>query len=293
MFDRENKYLLSSNTIKIINLFLFGIASAMLFLAFSFGIEAVNQKRGVRKGKIEPKLILNQKKSDLPSVKKPVVVIKNAATNEKVITPRTVRTPVVKKQYVPAIKNCSLVTNIRPSIINLNLYKNGVTQVKEPINYFRVYGRDVNTIKRQIWSCGPNRYINKSHVYAISQSRLAMDYNLEKQGGACTPNNVRIVVKTKITMPIWSADGYTSQSIKNSMTRFINGLKVHENGHGQIDLQYANILYNRLNKISASDCDQVRSQIKATYQNTIRELGNVQHNYEIRTRYGARQGGWL
>ncbi len=308
MFDQQTNFLEVSKKLRLAIVTLFSIGLFLLALAVYFAFSAINNVATVndlatinhRQVLYNVKLKKLSKKVEVVTAK-PVAVkpqIKKLAQTKPVAksvvlavksAPAQPARPVVR---VPAVPYCQNVNYLLPGSIDLSSRPAGLTHIKDPINYFRVYGRDTRTIQSQIWQCGVSRAIGKSHIYAISQSRMAFSYRVAQAESQCKLTAVKVGLRTKMTMPTWTADAYTPQTTKNSMSRFMAGLSVHENGHGQIDLQYANQILAALNSLK-TDCGSINNQARSIIANLQQQLAAAQRAYEIRTNYGANQGGWL
>ncbi len=307
MFEQQTNFLKVSKKINAIIIMLFILGLFLLVIAAVFSLKAVNDLS------IKQDRLAFEKKQTIFRIKSAKQFKAKAKPAKKVIKPvaakiaaqlkKTVVTPVVRPRQktvqkavvrpaVPAVSNCARVNYLLPGPIDLSNRPAGLTRIQDPINYFRVYGRDSRTIQQQIWRCGVSSAIGKSHIYAISQSRMNFSYQIKKNNNKCSLTNVKLGLRTKITMPTWTADTYTPQVTKNNMSRFLSGLLTHERGHGAIDVQYANRILADLNNLS-TDCGSINNQARSIITNLQRQLANAQHAYEIRTNYGANQGGWL
>lgn len=193
---------------------------------------------------------------------------------------------------VPAVPNCTRVAHVLPQPIDLINRPDGLTHIIEPTLYFRVYGRDSRTIQQQIWRCSPD--IGHRQLHAISQSRIDLSYGQFQLplSDTCKLTNVKVGLRTLMTLPTWQADEWTPTATKQAMNRFLSGILVHERGHGQIDRQYAEKLLHRLRAIQAP-CASLISEVQMVANQIQAELRSAQQAYELKTNYGANQGAWL
>lgn len=192
----------------------------------------------------------------------------------------------------PAVPSCTRVAHILPQPIDLINRPDGLTHIIEPTLYFRVYGRDSRTIQQQIWRCSPD--IGHRQLHAISQSRIDLSYGQFQLplSDTCKLTNVKVGLRTLMTLPTWQADEWTPTTTKQAMNRFLSGILVHERGHGQIDRQYAKKLLHRLQAIQAP-CASLLSEVQMVANQVQAELRSAQQAYELKTNYGANQGAWL
>ena len=193
---------------------------------------------------------------------------------------------------VPAVPNCTRVAHVLPQPIDLINRPDGLTHIIEPTLYFQVYGRDTRTIQQQIWRCSPD--IGHRQLHAISQSRIDLSYGQFQLplSDTCKLTNVKVGLRTLMTLPTWQADEWTPTATKQAMNRFLSGILVHERGHGQIDRQYAEKLLHRLQAIQAP-CASLLSEVQMVANQVQAELRSAQQAYELKTNYGANQGAWL
>jgi hypothetical protein len=192
----------------------------------------------------------------------------------------------------PAVPSCTRVAHVLPQPIDLINRPDGLTYIIEPTLYFRVYGRDSRTIQQQIWRCSPD--IGHRQLHAISQSRIDLSYGQFQLplSDTCKLTNVKVGLRTLMTLPTWQADEWTPTTTKQAMNRFLSGILVHERGHGQIDRQYAKKLLHRLQAIQAP-CASLLSEVQMVANQVQAELRSAQQAYELKTNYGANQGAWL
>lgn len=192
----------------------------------------------------------------------------------------------------PAVPSCTRVAHVLPQPIDLINRPDGLTHIIEPTLYFRVYGRDSRTIQQQIWRCSPD--IGHRQLHAISQSRIDLSYGQFQLplSDTCKLTNVKVGLRTLMTLPTWQADEWTPTATKQAMNRFLSGILVHERGHGQIDRQYAEKLLHRLQAIQAP-CASLLSEVQMVANQVQAELRSAQQAYELKTNYGANQGAWL
>jgi len=192
----------------------------------------------------------------------------------------------------PAVPSCTRVAHVLPQPIDLINRPDGLTHIIEPTLYFRVYGRDSRTIQQQIWRCSPD--IGHRQLHAISQSRIDLSYGQFQLplSDTCKLTNVKVGLRTLMTLPTWQADEWTPTATKQAMNRFLSGILVHERGHGQIDRQYAEKLLHRLQAIQAP-CASLISEVQMVANQVQAELRSAQQAYELKTNYGANQGAWL
>lgn len=218
-----------------------------------------------------------------------------AKTNTQIIS--TINTtpgksPTTKPVAIPAVPSCQQVAHVLPQSIDLTNYPDGLTHIVEPPLYFQVYGRQPKEIQQQIWRCSPPT--GHRQLHAISQSQIDINYGqwqipLSK---TCRLTNVKVGLRTLMTLPTWQADQFTPEHTRQAMNRFLNGIIIHEQGHGQIDRQHAEKLLANLQNLQAP-CDSLVSEVQIITSQFQTELRAAQQSYELQTNYGAKQGAWL
>lgn len=241
-------------------------------------ISITNSSQQTSKPLDKPNTVVNKLKVDATStITDKAVIVRQASSN---------------KQKMSAVPDCQKISHFLPQPINLIDRPDGLTHIIDKPILFQVFGRDPNTIKQQIWRCSPN--IGKSYVYAISQSRIDISFGQLNSplSGTCKLTNVKVGLRTVVTLPSWQADELTPSTTKQIMTRFLNGVATHESGHNQIDRQYAEKLLQQLRNLSAP-CNTLISEVQLTFQQIQNKLQTAQHAYELKTNYGANQGAWL
>ncbi|MDO4870932.1 MAG: DUF922 domain-containing protein [Candidatus Saccharibacteria bacterium] len=214
-------------------------------------------------------------------------------TQKTLASAQNKKTTAANNGQLPTVPSCTKIAHYIPGPIDLTKRPAGLTHLIDSPIYFQVFGRDTTTIQSQIWNCSPN--VGKSQVHAISQSHIGISYIpklIDFKTNTCQLSNIKVGLRNLITLPSWQADNFTSDATKQSMSRFLTGLKTHEDGHTQIDLFFAKKLLAELKKISGP-CSSINNSVQNIYQHIKRELDAAQYNYEIETNYGARQGAWL
>lgn len=233
----------------------------------------------------------NSDSANQPSTTAQISAPTNSATKVAVVKSPAVQ-PASSTTNIPAVPNCQQVAHILPQPIDLTSRPDGLTHIVDLPLYFRVYGRQPKEIQQQIWRCSPPT--GHRQLHAISQSQIDISYGqwqipLSK---TCRLTNVKVGLRTLMTLPTWQADQFTPEHTRQAMNRFLNGIIIHEQGHGQIDRQYAEQLLTRLRNLQAP-CVSLLSEVQLITNQLQAELRAAQQAYELQTNYGAKQGAWL
>jgi predicted secreted Zn-dependent protease len=95
--------------------------------------------------------------------------------------------------------------------------------------------------------------------------------------------NVHVTVRTKVTMPQWSAYDNATQAEKDEWDRFFVALRAHEQGH--LDL-----VTSQLSDIDLRLAGQSTSDASATWTKALGELTSASNDYDASNDHGRSQG---
>lgn len=188
---------------------------------------------------------------------------------------------------IPPTPSCTR-TSFAPSpSLDATLYSPGVTHLDQGVSYYRVYGRSIDEIRRQMRSCSP---LASEGNAAASYAQLEYSYTVVRSAGICRVSDAHVVLYSARMLPTWTADDQSPGSVTTKWNQFISATATHENGHTAIDLDYANRMVAALNRTVTDDCILV-DKLAMESANAVRaQLNSAQSAYDARTRHSVTQG---
>ncbi len=187
---------------------------------------------------------------------------------------------------------CTPATYALPSNLSLSAAPAGLKEVIEPTQTYAIHGTDGATIREQIQACAPRQHAGDSAAEYTAQTGYSMtwQYSYTQQAdGSCIVTNPRIGLHVAMILPAWS-DSTASASFTSQWQTFLANLTTHENGHVDLDRQYAGEMLSDLQNFPASPCDTIQQSVNGIMQNSIARLNVANDQYDTATNHGATQG---
>jgi predicted secreted Zn-dependent protease len=172
-----------------------------------------------------------------------------------------------------------------PAPLTLNPQQPGVTRIVETPLYYTVHGASLADVKTQISQCSP---VENGRYAAVTVSTInwQFSYTIDATTGLCKISTVSIGVHTGFLYPNWS-------SPNPQWERFMSKLKLHEQGHAELDAATANAILRDLQAMPAASCDTIAANANELANTHIANLRQANHNYDSSTGHGASQGAHL
>ncbi len=214
-------------------------------------------------------------------------------TTQASSTPPSAAAPTSVKVQQPAA--CTPSAYALPSNLSLSATPAGLKEVIEPTQTYAIHGTDGATIREQIQACAPRQHAGDSAAEYTAQTGYSMtwQYSYAQQAdGSCVVTNPRIGLHVAMVLPAWS-DSTASASFTSQWQTFLTNLTTHENGHVDLDRQYAREMLSDLQNFPASPCDTIQQSVNGIMQNSIARLNVANDQYDATTNHGATQGAVL
>lgn len=159
--------------------------------------------------------------------------------------------------------------------------------------YYTVYGSQTSEIISQLYKCSPVT-TNEGHYSASTNYVLnwSATYSVT-EGSICTVTSPRVNMGIAQTYPQWTAQATTNPRTTTQWHEFITNLITHENGHANIDKQYAQQLFDMLSTQPQAECATLQQTVNQKAQQIIASLDQANVDYDTQTKHGATQGAVL
>jgi predicted secreted Zn-dependent protease len=181
-----------------------------------------------------------------------------------------------------------------PSVLNLSGAAAGVTKVIDLPHYYRVYGNTAGQIRGQVQRCAPQLGSSEGRFAGYTTYRINWQYDYTYQAGdMCKISTAKVGLHINQAFPGWQAAEGANAGLNSKWQNFITSLKTHENGHVQIDEQYAERMLASLRGLPPVGCGSIVSTVNGVMNGDIAQLNQANENYDAVTNHGATQGAIL
>lgn len=215
------------------------------------------------------------------------------ATISKTKTPNILptKTALAQKAKTEDIPKCEQISTSNPDALKISTQDPRLSKNQETI-YYQIYGRTVNDLKNQLFDCGP-KYDNNSFA-GMTTDYINWAYMLKfNADGTCKVSDLAVGVNVRIYYPKWEIEEKTNEQVINSFNLMLSSLKIHEEGHKQIDFDGAEKIYNRLNVLSSQSCTGLEELVKNETDKIVEEISQDNLKYDEQTNHGETQGATL
>jgi len=207
----------------------------------------------------------------------------SAVTSEKAKTPK-------KATSLPnyEVNPCQQVQTSNPEPLNIST-ENPILKQESSDVFYQIFGLTLNDISAQLSDCGP-KYEGESFA-GMTTDYINWTYLMRFDAtGNCRVDNAAVGVNVRIYYPKWDAPENASSSTKERWDNMIANLRVHEEGHRQIDYDGGAKIFNNISSISASSCNEVESLVTNKTSSILDEVSQSNINYDAQTNHGETQG---
>jgi predicted secreted Zn-dependent protease len=181
-----------------------------------------------------------------------------------------------------------------PSEVDLSNQANGLTAIQEQPTTYQIYGQNAGQLRSQIQACAPGAHGSTSAEFTAETSyRLTWQYSITNLSTSCNVTSVKVGLRTATTLPYWQPTSAATQGLGGRWNSFITALATHEQGHANLDRQYAASLVNDLAAIQNTDCSTINTLINAVISQDVNALNTANDAYDNSTNHGATQGAVL
>ncbi|TAH35852.1 DUF922 domain-containing protein [Candidatus Saccharibacteria bacterium] len=222
------------------------------------------------------------------------VTLKPTASSATMTPQPVAQQPDTTPQAATAISTsvCTPATYALPGALDL-IGTSGLTETVEPTQTYSIYGVNGAELRQQIQACAPRERSGDAVAEFTAQTGyyLSWQYDYAMRGdGLCTVANPRVGLHVAMILPDWQPSTDADRSLVTKWRTFIENLTVHENGHVNLDREYARQMFADLQSFPASSCDTIQQSVNAIMQNNIVRLNIANDQYDAATNHGATQG---
>jgi len=221
----------------------------------------------------------------------------HAATQQSPVTPpsASAHLPTVQAATttVPS-QSCTPIDFPDPSEISLALQPVGLSaQLDKPTTY-QIYGDTAAGLRTQIQHCAPGAQGAKPAEFTAETSyKLNWQYDVTLSDQGCSLADVRVGMHTATVLPYWQSTATATTGLAGRWQNFTTALATHEQGHADLDRQYATTLLSDLQAVQNVDCSTLNQLVHAVITQNVNALNSANDNYDRTTSHGATQGAVL
>ncbi|HSX45959.1 MAG TPA: DUF922 domain-containing protein [Candidatus Saccharimonadia bacterium] len=179
--------------------------------------------------------------------------------------------------------------DLDPAAISLSPGQNGVSQVVDQPIYYQVYGNTAAQVQAQIKQCSQ---VSQSGEDFAAGTYYTMNwlYDYTTDGLTCSIVNVAVGVHVGQVLPDWNPTASSDSGYAAKWRSFMANLQTHENGHRDLDIQYASKIKQDLKGLQGVSCSGIKQAADATANADLAALNWANDNYDAQTDHGQTQG---
>ncbi len=161
--------------------------------------------------------------------------------------------------------------------------------VKSTIEYYDIYGSNINDLKLEIQKKGSKEGSKRYDAYTTW--RVGWEFETISSNNKCTLKNVIVITEIKIVMPKWVNYSSAKKEVRQIWDKYYKALLDHENGHKEIGLKAADEIEKEIKKIKPkSSCDELERDINRNGDYVIAKYNSVEKEYDRKTNHGLNTG---
>jgi len=213
-----------------------------------------------------------------------------------IATVSTTKTRIAAKKTPPPqpvadIPSCIQVEVLNPQPLSIST-DDPVLKQNTIEEYYKIYGTTINDLNSQLYDCGP-KYDGNSYA-GITTDNINWSYLMRfNQDGSCRVDNLAVGVNVKIVYPNWDSQDNATESTKERWNNMIANLKIHEEGHRQIDYDSAAEIFNTISTVTGNSCEEVERTVKTEASRIMDQSTQKNNTYDEETNHGETQGANL
>jgi predicted secreted Zn-dependent protease len=190
----------------------------------------------------------------------------------------------------PVAPTCAKDTgNPDPGALKVNANQPGIQQVVDAPQYYQVYGYTSAQVQGQINRCTP---VNEGDDDFAASTNYVMNwaYSYSDDSNSCTITSVAVGVHVAQIYPYWNNSSYAAPGYASRWQSYMANLQTHENGHRDLDIQYAAKISHDLQGLPSTDCSAIEQAATATANADVTALNQANDAYDAQTNHGMTQG---
>jgi predicted secreted Zn-dependent protease len=191
---------------------------------------------------------------------------------------------------IPNPPDCTKLSFTPAAALTISTASPGLKKTIDTPKYYKVNGYTPDQVRTQINQCRPTVgatspydagvywWINYSYLYDTDSN------------GKCYLRNVAVGLHINSYLPEWQPSAYDISGLSAKWQNYIASLKTHEQGHKDLDIQYAEQILNGLKNLPHSSCSTIVKTANKFADDKIAALKAANSSYDSQTNHGATQG---
>lgn len=200
-----------------------------------------------------------------------------------------------KKTKIPTadydIPTCNPVQPSNPAALQISTASPGLKTNSEDL-YYEIFGNNISDLSGQLHTCGPKT--GGESFAGITLDYINWSYLMKFDAdGSCRVDSATAGVNVRIYYPKWDAREKASASTIDRWDNMISSLRLHEEGHRQIDYDGGRELLNTISTITGTSCDEVQQKVNSQTKLVTDKISERNEEYDNKTNHGESQGATL
>jgi predicted secreted Zn-dependent protease len=169
--------------------------------------------------------------------------------------------------------------------------ENSKIKVTREQNLYRITGKTEKELRQQMNVLGPPDEETGKIFDARTDWEIKWYFYYDNSGGQCKIDRTEVSLSLTYTYPEWNPPANASQALVQKWKAYLKKLALHEEGHGSLSEEGAQIIYDTIMAMPPSaTCDALGEATNAAAQEKIDELKQQQKDYDEETGHGQTQG---
>lgn len=169
--------------------------------------------------------------------------------------------------------------------------------IKVTEKFYPVKGTTILDLHNYLLENGPGEDLETGHK-GVASCRLGYQWmphvSSNEKLSLCRIDWVELDGTVECTYPEWDPPADATQETKDKWDAFMKKVRMHEEGHIDIDKKRLNTLFEDLKKIEPkSSCEDIRSEVQRVGEENIKKNSNDNRAYDLETQHGEKQGVYL
>lgn len=160
------------------------------------------------------------------------------------------------------------------------------------MQYYTVSGDSIRQLQRELQSNGP-RDDNGRIVHGLTHWQIEWELVLSGAEGSCTVADVRVGLKTTVTLPRWEPRSHVQPAVVEAWERYLRALRQHEFVHYRHGVKASDAIRELAEALPPGDCGDVERAFNIKAMRVMDRYRLLSRVYDERTRHGALQGAVL
>lgn len=170
-------------------------------------------------------------------------------------------------------------------------------EIKEIEKFYPVIGATILDLHNFLLKNGPGEDLETGHK-GVASCRLGYKWmphvSSNEKLSLCKIDWVELQGTVECTYPKWESPSDATQETKDKWDAFMKKVRLHEQGHIDVDKKWLNVLFEELKKIEPkSTCENIKSEVQKVGEEVIKKSNGDNRDYDLETQHGEKQGVYL